>query len=55
MKDLKSLTKKAINQFIGPLGPDSYGWPPACNTILYQPERPVYVKENETEIPSTDE
>lgn len=47
MKDLKTIAKKAINNFVEAPYPDSYGWPPACSYILYQPERPVM--ENSTQ------
>lgn len=41
MSELKNAAKKAILQFIDPLDPTSYGWPPACTAIFYQPERPT--------------
>lgn len=35
--------------------PDSYGWPPVCSAILYQPERPVALKpEKLLNIPETE-
>lgn len=41
MKELKSIAKKVINSLVDAPQPDSFGWPPVCGFILYQPERPV--------------
>ena len=35
--------------------PDSYGWPPVCTGLLYQPERPVALNpEKLLNIPETE-
>lgn len=41
MKELKAVAKEVITHLVDAPCPDSYGWPPVCNAILYQPERPV--------------
>lgn len=56
MKPLKSTTKKLITDYVNPQEPLNFGWPPACNAILYQPERPAAVKtRNIEETPSLKE
>jgi len=55
MKEFKDLAKKAINLVVDPIGPDSFGWPPACAAILYQPDRPVYIKDTDNNTASADE
>lgn len=55
MKEFKDLAKKAINLVIDPSYPDPYGWPPTCAALLYQPERPVYIKDADNNTVSVDE
>lgn len=49
MKTLKSIAKNTIIDYIDPMEPISYGWPPSCTALLYQPERPAAVKRVPTE------
>lgn len=43
MKKLDKFVKKAIEDILYP-EPFSYGWPPTCTGVFYQPERPVAPK-----------
>ncbi len=37
MKKLEKLAAKAVNSIIGI---ETYGWPPVCFGVIYQPSRP---------------
>lgn len=38
MKKLEKLAAKAVNSIIGI---ETYGWPPVCFGVIYQPSRPA--------------
>lgn len=40
MKNSDKLASKVLKEIMYP-EPDSYGWPPVCYGLFYQPERPV--------------
>lgn len=44
MKKKDKIIAKALGEI---LYPDSYGWPPVCNALFYQPERPATPKARE--------
>lgn len=41
MKKKDKIIAKALGEI---LYPDSYGWPPVCNALFYQPERPTSLR-----------
>ena len=41
---MTALEKAARNALDEIIYTESFGWPPVCSTVLYQPERPVRAK-----------
>lgn len=51
MKNKDSIGKKVVSQMIEEV---MYGWPPSCNGILYQPERPVMCQDQKEKAYETE-